>query len=130
MGEDVSWPRLLDFLRADSRSAELRSFPPLGRRRRLLLRVLGRAGRRLLLPAFAWFWDQAFWVPRAGSRGWRMGPLPRKQSAPPCSRKCVGEVGSTPSVRFMALAFFLARNAARMRSGVNGASRKRMPTAS
>src|SRR5437868_715356 len=67
---------------------------------------------------------------RAGSSGCRSGPLPRNQSAPPCSRKRVGAVGSTPSVRFIGLAFLRARNAAKTRSGVNGASRSRIPTAS
>src|ERR1700686_1833546 len=57
---------------------------------------------------------------REGSSACRSGPFPLKQSAPPCSRKCVGEVGSTPSVRFNTFAFFFARNAARTLSGVNG----------
>ena len=43
---------------------------------------------------------------RAGSSGCRSGPLPRNHSAPPCSRKRVGAVGSTPSVRLIGLAFF------------------------
>src|SRR2546423_421139 len=57
-------------------------------------------------------------------------PLPLKKSAPPCSRKCAGVVGSTPSVRFNALALFFARSAASTRSDVNGDSCSRIPTAS
>src|ERR1022692_2158200 len=56
---------------------------------------------------------------RAGSSACRSGPLPLKQSDPPCSRKRWGEVGSTPSVRFNALSFLFARSAANTRSGVN-----------
>src|SRR5712692_313640 len=67
---------------------------------------------------------------RAGSSTCRSGPLPLKQSAPPCSRKRSGAVGSTPSVRFNALAFLLARSAASTRSGVKGHSCSRTPTAS
>src|SRR2546426_11385001 len=67
---------------------------------------------------------------RAGSSGWRSGPLPRNHSAPPCSRKRSGAVGSTPSVRFRGFAFLLARRAARTRSGVKGHSCNRIPTAS
>src|SRR5262249_19696064 len=68
---------------------------------------------------------------RAGSSSCRAGPLPLNHRAPPCSRKRAGAVGSTPSVRsiFLAASFF-ARIAASTRSGVNGASRKRIPTAS
>src|SRR5579864_7251618 len=67
---------------------------------------------------------------REGSSACRSGPFPLKQSEPPCSRKRVGEVGSTPSVKFSAFAFFLARSAARTLSGVNGDSCRRTPTAS
>src|ERR1700733_6164044 len=67
---------------------------------------------------------------RDGSSGWRSGPLPRYQSDPPCSRNLVGEVGSTPSVRLIAFAFFLAHKAESTRSGVNGDSCRRTPTAS
>src|SRR5579859_57036 len=70
-------------------------------------------------------------VRRAGSWGCRSGPRPLWQSAPPCSRKCAGAVGSTWLVKsiFLLLDCF-ARSAARTRSGVNGASRSRIPTAS
>src|SRR2546421_3933847 len=61
---------------------------------------------------------------------WRIWPLPLNQSEPPCSRNFTGEVGSTPSVKFRGLAFFFARNAESTRSGVNGDSCKRIPTAS
>src|SRR6266567_9465287 len=67
---------------------------------------------------------------RDGSISCRSGPLPLNHKAPPCSRNRVGAVGSTPSVRFSGLAFFFARKAASTRSGVNGTSCKRTPTAS
>src|SRR5215471_17163113 len=65
-----------------------------------------------------------------GSSSCRIGPFPLNQSDPPCSRKRAGAVGSMPSVRFKDLAFFFARSAASTRSGVNGDSCRRTPTAS
>src|SRR5207248_6538805 len=67
---------------------------------------------------------------RAGSSACLFGPLPLNHNEPPCSRNASGEVGSIPSVKLIGLAFFFARNAASTRSGVNGASRNRTPTAS
>src|SRR5690348_4953043 len=66
---------------------------------------------------------------RAGSKRCRSGPLPLNHNEPPCSRNRSGEVGSMPSVRFRAFAFFFARRAASTLSGVNGDSCRRMPTA-
>src|SRR5258708_25929770 len=67
---------------------------------------------------------------RAGSSACRSGPLPLKQSDPPCSRKRAGAVGSTPSVSVSVFCFLFARSAAITRSGVKGDSCKRTPTAS
>src|SRR6266550_4007840 len=58
------------------------------------------------------------------------GPLPSKHNAPPCSRKRIGAIGSTPSVRLRLFSDLCVRSAASTRSGVNGASCKRIPTAS
>src|SRR5664280_922336 len=74
--------------------------------------------------------DPAFVPCRAGSSGCRIRPLPRNHSEPPCSRNFSGAVGSTDSVISILFIPFFARSAASTRSGVNGASRKRTPTAS
>src|SRR5438270_2158633 len=66
-----------------------------------------------------------------GSSACRCGPLPLNHNDPPCSRKAVGATGSSP--RVISSAFFsecFALIAANTRSGVNGASRSRTPTAS
>src|SRR6266700_4368231 len=68
---------------------------------------------------------------REGSSSCRFGPLPLNHSEPPCSRNVTGSDGSAPLV--ISKAFFVAffdRKAASTRSGVNGASRRRTPTAS
>src|SRR5271157_4149221 len=67
---------------------------------------------------------------RAESARCLCGPLPRNHSEPPCSRKVSGCVGSTPAVISTFFAPCWVRNADKTRSGVNGASRKRTPTAS
>src|ERR1035437_5339281 len=72
----------------------------------------------------------AFVPCRAGSSGCRIGPLPRNHSEPPCSRSLWGAVGSTNPVISTLFIPFFARSAASTRSGVNGASRRRTPTAS
>src|SRR5664280_1923108 len=74
--------------------------------------------------------DPAFVPCRAESSGCRIGPLPRNHNEPPCSRNFSGAVGSTDSVISILFIPFFARSAASTRSGVNGASRKRTPTAS
>src|SRR5258707_1364971 len=68
---------------------------------------------------------------RDGSSSCLCGPLPLNHNDPPCSRNVVGATGSAP--RVISSDFFppcFALSAASTRSGVNGASRSRTPTAS